>query len=119
MRNLQRNCRKIYFSVPEAVVQIFDEYGNDTLEVEKVYTEPQALYVNVSANVGQDVVNTFGSFTEYNRTITYSAVVCPLSEGTRVWLGVEPTEAHNYQVVKVSDSKNGFLIALREVSTRG
>ena len=43
---------------------------------------------------------------------------CPLSEGCKVWFGVPVTEQHNYVVVKVADSKNSFLVALREVSRR-
>ena len=78
------------------------------------------LNVNVSANVGQEAVSTFGMHSGYSRTATYcGSETCPLVEGTRVWFGVNPPEQHNYVVIKVADSKNGFLIALREVSDRG
>ena len=119
MRSLQRNCRKLHYAVPVGEEKILDEYGNDTLEVRKTYSEPTILMANVSANAGQDEVNAFGSLTEYHRTISYSGEKCPLVEGTRIWIGVDTTESHNYVVIKVADSKNGFLIALREVSNRG
>ena len=114
MRSLQRNTRKIQYAIPLGAKPILDDYGNDTLEVETEYSDPREMYVNISANVGEDAVNTFGSFTEYNRTITLSGIECPLVEGTIVWFGNS-----RYTVVRVADSKNGFLIALREVTERG
>ena len=116
MRSLQRNWREIYYAAPYGTESIFDEYGNDTLEVKTIYHDPLPLKVNVSANVGQDVVNTFGSISGYSRTITYMGKKCPMTEGTRVWVGEDRNRPHNYVVVKVADSKNGYLIALREVS---
>ena len=119
MRSLQRNTRKLYYDVPTGYEAILDEYGNDTLEQRTVYSDPVPMMANVSANVGEDAVSVFGSMTEYSRTITYCGDNCPLVEGSRVWFGVSTTEANNYVVVKVADSKNGYLIALREVSGRG
>lgn len=119
MRSLQRDCRKLYYAVPVGEESILDEYGNDTLEVRKIFGEPVLIRANVSANAGQDETNTFGNMTEYHRTISYSGENCPLVEGAKVWFGVDTAESHNYVVIKVADSKNGFLIALREVSARG
>ena len=117
MRSLQKNWRKLYYATPKSTESILDDYGNDTLEVKTTYSEPVLLNANVSANVGQDAINTFGSITGYSRTISYFGEKCPLVEGSRVWFGVEPTKSHNYKVIKVADSKNGFLIALQEVSS--
>ena len=119
MRSLQRNCRNLYYAIPQDEEPILDEYGNETLEVRKTYSEPVLLKANVSANVGQDEMNVFGSMTEYSRTVSISGNKCPLVEGCRVWFGVDTTESHNYVVTKVADSKNSFLVALREVSDRG
>lgn len=119
MRSLQRNWRDLYYANPVGTEPILDEYGNETLEIKTVYGDPTLLRANVSANVGQDVVNTFGALTEYSRTITYCGDGCPVREGSLVWFGVEASDPHNYLVVKVADSKNGYLIALREVSGRG
>lgn len=119
MRSLQRNWREIHYAVPTGIEPILDEYGNDTLEVRQVFDTPDKLSVNISANAGQDAVNTFGSQTEYSRTISYVGASCPLVEGARVWFGVPVDGPHNYLVVKVADSKNGYLIALREVAALG
>ena len=114
MRSLQKDWRDLYYAVPQSTESILDEYGNDTLEVRTIYSERKKLRANVSANVGQDAVNVFGSLTNYNRTITFWGVSCPLGEGCKVWFGEK-----EYVVIKVADSKNSFLIALREVSDRG
>lgn len=119
MRSLFRNQRELYYAVREGTEPIIDEYGNDTLEVEILYGPPTLLRANVSANTGQDAVDAFGSQTEYSRVVSLTGSSCPLTEGCKVWFGVEPSAPHNYTVIKVADSKNGFLIALREVSHHG
>ena len=119
MRNLQRNMRELYYAPVLRTEPILDEYGNDTLEVRVVYDSPSLLRCNVSANVGQTAAEVFGSQTEYSRTVSITGTSCPLTEGARIWFGVSPSGSHNYVVVKVADGKNGFLIALREVSKHG
>lgn len=119
MRSLQRNWRELHYAVPQSVESILDEYGNDTLEVQTVYSDPIPLRANVSANAGQEAVEVFGALTGYHRTVSYCGTECPIVEGSIIWFGVEPTDTHNYVVIKVADSKNGFLIALREVTNRG
>lgn len=118
MRSMQRNWRTLRYATLISSEPIKDEYGNDTLEVKNTYAPAVELHANVSANVGQEAVNVFGSLTGYNRTISYVGESCPLLEGTIVWFGVDVSGPHNYVVVKVADSKNGYMIALREVSNR-
>ena len=122
MRNLIRNKRELWYAIQVGSAPIIDEYGNDTLEVEGVFSSPLYLLANVSANVGQEAVEVFGSQTEYSRTVSLAGSECPLVEGCRVWFGVEPDEYgtnHNYTVARVADSKNGYLVALREVTPHG
>lgn len=118
MRSLQRNWRELHYAVPVSTEPVLDEYGNDTLELNTTYSDPIALRVNVSANVGQEAVEVFGALTGYHRTVTYCGDKCPIVEGCIIWFGVDTSESHNYTVIKVADSKNGFLIALREVTKR-
>lgn len=119
MRNLVRNRRPLYRSAITGTEPVVDEYGNETLEERVVYGEPLKIYCNFSANVGREAVEVFGAQTEYSRTVSWAGEDCPFSEGDLVWIGVEPTEAHNYTVARVADSKNGYLVALREVTKRG
>ena len=116
MRNLHRNTRPLYYAPILRTEPILDEYGNDTLEVRTVYGSPTLLKCNVSANIGQEAVEVFGSQTEYSRTISYTGHNCPLAGGCKIWFGVPTDGSHNYVVAKLADSKNGFLIALREVT---
>jgi hypothetical protein len=74
------------------------------------------LDLNISAATGEDAVQAFGSFTGYSRTMYVADNACPIEEDSIVWFGVEPTEPHNYIVVRKADSKNGILFALREVT---
>ena len=118
MRSMQRSWRDLHYAVLLSTEPIKDEYGNDTLEVKNTYGSPTLLRAIVSANAGQEAVNVFGAQTGYSRTISYSGESCPLDEGSLVWFGADVNGPHNYVVVKVADSKNGYLIALREVSKR-
>ena len=122
MRNLHRNKRDLWYALPVGSHIIKDEYGNDTLEVEKVFSAPIYLLANVSANMGQEAVEVFGSQTEYSRTVSIAGASIPFVEGCRVWFGVEPDAQatnYNYTVARVADSKNGYLVALREVTPHG
>ena len=122
MRNLIRNKREMWYAIQVGSTPILDDYGNDTLEVEAVFASPLLFQANVSANAGQEAIEVFGSQTEYSRTVSIAGNECPLVEGCRVWFGVEPNEQatnHNYTVARVADSKNGYLVALREVTPHG
>ena len=122
MRNLHRNKRDLWYALPVSSHPVLDDYGNDTLEVETVFSKPVCVLANVSANVGQEAVEVFGSQTEYSRTVSVAGAVIPFVEGCRVWFGVEPDDKaanYNYTVARVADSKNGYLVALREVTPHG
>lgn len=116
MRTLNKNKRLIHYALRAGEVANIDEYGNETGETTPVFDEPVELRCNVSAAVGADAVEAFGSLTSYSRTICVSDPNCPINEDTIVWFGVEPTEPHNYIVVRKADSKNGIMYALREVT---
>lgn len=110
MRTLNRNARAVTYECVTATEHIKDVYGNDTLEVRKIYSVPVTAQWNVSAAVGEEANEIFGDLTDYSRTVTICGS-CPVSEGDRVTLGDQ-----RYSVVKIADSKNGFMLALREVA---
>ena len=117
MRDLKRNQRTFYYATVTGTEPMLDEYGNDTLETRTIYSAPIVSKANISATIGEDAVEIFGTQTEYSRTV--SMANCPLKEGDKVWFGTDPMGENNYTVAKVADSKNGCLVALREVSPRG
>lgn len=118
MRDLNRNKRQIHYALYESDEPILDEYGNETGESEPIYGSVVELRGNVSAASGEDVVQAFGSFTNYSRVLCISDNNCPIAERTIVWFGVATTEPYNYVVTRKADSKNGILYALQEVKVR-
>ena len=116
MRSLNRNKRLIYYALLTGEVENIDEYGNLTGELTPAYGVATPLSCNVSAASGEDAVRAFGNFTGYSRTVCVADTTCPMDEQTVVWFGVDPTEPHNYIVVRKADSKNGILYALQEVT---
>lgn len=116
MRSLNRNKRLLHYARRTGEVANIDEYGNETGEQTPVYEAATPLLCNVSAASGEDAVRAFGNFTAYVRTVCVADRNCPMDEQSIVWFGVEPTEPHNYVVVRKADSKNGVLYALQEVT---
>lgn len=116
MRNLNRNKRRIYYANRIGETTDIDEYGNETGESTPVYGDAVEFHCNVSATQGEEAVQAFGSFTEYTRLISVADNDCPIDEESIIWFGIEPTEPHNYIVVRKADSKNGLLYAIQEVT---
>lgn len=119
MRNLHRNQRTLWFAVPNGTEAVLDEWGNDTLEVKVLWSEPRKLLANVSAAVGEYAQQVFGDSTSYTRVVSMVAAPAELTEGSAVWFGAPLEERHNYEVSRIADSKVGVLIALREVRADG
>ena len=115
MRSLNKNKRGIYYALYTGEDKILDEYGNETGESNPTYGEITELRCNISGASGDEVVQAFGSFTNYTRVVCVADNNCPIAEQTVVWFGVPPTEPYNYIVTRKADSKNGILYALQEV----
>ena len=109
MRTLRRNVREVTYENVIGTETITDAYGNNTLEVRKTYAPPVTTKWNISAAVGEEANEIFGDLTDYSRTVSLCGV-CPVSEGDRVTFG-----GKRYTVVKIADSKNAWMLALREV----
>lgn len=116
MRGLNRNKRLIHYALRDGEVANIDEYGNETGELTPVYGAVTPLMANLSATSGGDAVQPFGTFTAYSRAMFVADNNCPIDEHTVVWFGIEPTEPHNYIVVRKADAKNGIMYALQEVT---
>ena len=113
MRTLKRNERSVTYENVIGTEPIKDAYGNDTLERKKLYSAPVTVRWNVSAAVGEEANEIFGDLTDYSRTVSLCGD-CPVFEGDRVTFS-----GKRYKVARIADSKNGYLIALREVADNG
>lgn len=118
MRCLNKNKRQMHYALLIGEEPILDEYGNETSESKPAYGDITELRANVSAAVGEEAVQAFGSFTNYSRAVCVSDNNCPIAEDSIVWFGIDTTEPHNYIVTRKADSKNGILYALKEVKVR-
>ena len=111
MRSLNKNKRILTYALPTGTEAIKDEWGNDTLEIARKYSDFTEYRANISSAVGEEAVKAFGSMTSYSRTICVAENDCPIAvEGCLIQF-----DSKTYEVVKVADSLNGFLIAVREV----
>lgn len=116
MRDCHRNKRTLYYAKKVAENPIIDEWGNDTLESENVYSVPKKREMNVSSATGKEVVAVFGNMTEYSRAISTTDVAWDIEVGDVVWFNHPTEEPFNYVVVQIADSKNSLLVALKEVN---
>ena len=115
MRSLNRNKRLIYYALYTGEIAVLDSNGYETGEFAPSYSDVEELRCNISAASGDDVVQAFGSFTNYSRVICVADTACPIAEQTVLWFGVSTNEPYNYVVTRKADSKNGVLYARKEV----
>lgn len=109
MRNLKRNQQKIY--IANLTENQVDEWGN----VGKGYGEPYPYMISVSPNTGETIQNGFGTSFEYDRTMVTTDKNCPINEYTRIWIGIDPSEPHNFEVKKKAENLNHIAYAIKKV----
>lgn len=117
MRNLLRNTEPVFFKKYLGREEIIDEYGNATGSFVPVYSEFMSAMLCVSPNKGTSEVEQFGSFDNYDRTMTTANKSCPIDEDCVLWLdGADTTGPYNYSVIKVAPWKNSVQYAVRKVT---
>lgn len=118
MRQLQKNCREVWFAHYLRDAPVLDEDGAETAETEPTYGEPQSLRCCVSGAAGEWAVRIFGGFRDYTRTAMVTGP-CPLAEGDRVWIGIPTGQPYNHIVTRICRGMDENLVALREVQVDG
>lgn len=116
MRSLMRNRRQIWYANYLREDPAVNAAGKKTGEKIPVYSEPAPLLINVSAATGEATAEAFGTFTDYSRVLCTADVHCPVKESAKIWFDKSVEEPANYVVVRVADSLNGVLYALKEVT---
>ena len=121
MRNLNRNERTIYYALYRGEEEETDSNNLYTGEIVPAYDSPVALKASVSAARGTADIDLFGVNVSYSKTVIVDDISCPIDEHSRLWIGIEPTDAnavnvpHNYEVVMVAKSLNHITYAVQQV----
>lgn len=112
MRDCRRNLSRIYYSLYSSDDGI-DEWGNTVGS----YGETKQIDISLSVEKGESSNEVFGQNLDYDREMVTSNTECPINEYTRLWIGIDPGERHNYIVKKVARSKNQIRYAIKEIGT--
>lgn len=102
---------------------IYDEYGNETSELYKTYTEPIRAFYNISPATGQSSTEQFGDLEDYDKVIVTCDMCCPITESTVLFIDKKPDEddysgnpKYDYIVKRVARSLNSISIAVKKVT---
>jgi len=117
VRSLLRNQQPVFFKLYEGEEEIIDEYGNATGSFYPVYSGLKSAMLCVSPNKGASEVQQFGSFEDYDRTMTTADANCPIDENAVLWVdGADTNGPWNYIVKLVARWKNSAQYAIKKVS---
>lgn len=124
MKTIQRNQTEVWYALYGGETELLDGDGNRTGEYEITYGDPVKAWMVVSPARGSALREPFGIETDYTKTLITGDMDCPLSEDSVLWIGVEPSETvngqvvanpYNYRVVRVAKSLNYIVYAVKEV----
>lgn len=116
MQNLARNTFPVWYKTYLGSVEVIDEYGNRTGTREDRYSDLSCESLSVSANKGTSEAEMFGSFKDYDRTMSTANTCCPIEEDSILWLdGQDTAGPHNYIVKKRAVWKNSISFAIKKV----
>lgn len=115
MREMEINKQKIYYALYNGMTDSVDASGYKTGEKEKSYSDPVPFRINVSPARGNAERDGFGIDLNYSKTMSTADMDCTIAEDSILWIGVEPTEPHNYYVVRKAVGLNDIVYAIREV----
>lgn len=116
MRSLLRNQQPVFYKLYEGQEEIVDQYGNPTGSFIPLYSELKSAMLCVSPNKGNSEVEQFGSFEDYDRTMTTADANCPIDENAVLWVdGADTDGPWNYIVKMVGRWKNSAQYAIKKV----
>ncbi len=117
MRDLLRNLQPVFFKLYEGQEEIEDEYGNPTGSFIPLYSELKSAMLCVSPNKGRSETQQFGSYEDYDRTMTTSDTTCPIDENSILWIdGADTGGAYNAIVKRRAPWKNSISFAIQSVT---
>lgn len=117
MRSLLRNQQPVFYKLYEGQEEIIDEDGNSTGSYLPKYSNLKSAMLCVSPNKGNSEVEQFGSFADYDRTMTTADVSVQIEESSILWVdGADTNGPYNYIVKRKSPWKNSVQFAIKEVT---
>jgi hypothetical protein len=119
MRSLEINKVLIYYANPLPPQPIYDEWGNETGEMEYKYDTPKPLKINVSPAKGELAIRQFGESEDYDKVMVTHLKNIDITNETVLWVdNLNTSEPHDYIVKKIAKSLNGTSYAIRKVKVR-
>lgn len=116
MLNLMANMQPVHYKLWEGQEECLDEYGNPTGSYLPIYSELKTAMLCVSPNKGSAEVEQFGTFADYDRTMTTADTSCPIDENAVLWIdGADTDGAWNYIVKAKAQWKNSLQFAIKRV----
>ena len=102
MRGLKRNEQKFYYCTYTKGPELKDEYGNATGENIPIYSEPVAMWANISPASGAAQKEQFGNLESYDKVIATCDMSCPIDEDSVLFIDTEPsfTEVTDYDLAE-------------------
>lgn len=116
MMNLMENMQPVFFKLWQGQEETLDEYGNPTGSYLPIYSGLKCAPLCVSPNKGSAEVEQFGTFADYDRTMTTADTNCPIDENAVLWVdGADVDGAWNYIVKARAQWKNSLQFAIKRV----
>lgn len=115
MRSLKRNQTNVWYKNVIGQVEETDEYGNVLGSFNSEYSELKKIMISVSANKGDVSNQTFGTMTDYDRTMSISNTNCEIDENSILWIEQDTEKSHNFIVKKKASSLNETVYAIKQV----
>ena len=117
MRGLRRNQQVVFYKLYEGQEEITDVWGNPTGNYVPVYGELQSAFLCVAPNKGTSETEQFGSFEDYDRTMTTADTSIDIDENAVLWVdGADTDGPWNYIVKQVAPWKNSVSFAIQQVA---
>lgn len=116
MRELEINKRTIYYKTFISYAELTNDDGQYTGEFGNTYGALTRCEINVSPANGNVKSEPFGDFKDYTKVMCSCDMSLPINENTVLWVDdLDTTKANDYIVVKVADSINSNLYAIKKV----
>lgn len=118
MRDLEKNKRTIYAMNYVGVEEVKDNDGNYTGENKVTYSKRYPIRTNISGARGQSLVEVFGTDISYDKTFTLKKELfdsLKINENTVFFVDTKSKEKYDYVVVKIADTINTVVIAIKKV----